>query len=308
MTQLEDTLKRLSIERRHDLSHAQFVHDYLMLLKPVILTDALTPWPALGKWTPEMFKRKYGHVDVTVDGKDYKLGQFIDLAVSSSREHPAPYLRNQLLADWLPELIPDITPLPTCTEPNWLESKLFLRKKPLTSLEIFIGGEGSEFPVLHYDYLHVHAFLMQIYGRKLFVVYPPEQTPFLYAKEGVDTNKSNVGDLDNVDLRKFPCFANAVPTSFILEAGETLFVPAGWWHTTRMLSPSITMSANTANESNWAPFIRDFVTNACTKRPYLRPLRRAMAAYLSVIGYVERARWRRHRARAFGKSPKQDRV
>ena len=308
MTQLSDTLSSSTIERRHELPHEQFVSDYLMPLKPVILTDALKHWPALGRWSPQMFKREFGQVDVTVDGKDYKLGPFIDLVESSSREHPAPYLRNQLLADWLPELIPDITPLPTCTEPNWLESKLFLRKKPLTFLEIFIGGEGSEFPQLHYDYLHVHAFLMQIYGSKQFFVYPPEQTPFMYPGQGVNNNKSTVGDVANVDLGKFPLFANAIPITFVLQPGETLFVPAGWWHTTRMLSPSITMSVNSANESNWTPFTRDFATNAATKRPYLRPIRRAMAAYLSVIGYVERTRWRRHRARAFGKVAKQNGV
>ncbi|MGH8594770.1 MAG: hypothetical protein ACREV3_13245 [Gammaproteobacteria bacterium] len=30
-----------------------------------------------------------------------------------------------------------------------------------------------------------------------------------------------------------------------------MFVPSHWWHTTKMLTPSITLSINTVNRSNW---------------------------------------------------------
>lgn len=298
MRQPQDPATLPSIERRHDLPHEVFVRDYLMPLRPVILTDATKHWAALGKWTPELFRDRYGALDVTIDGKTYNVGDFIDLVLHSSREHPAPYLRNQLVSEWLPELMPDITPLPQCTEPNWLESKLFLWKKSLTSIEIFIGGEGSEFPILHYDNLHTHAFLMQLYGSKLFIVYPPDQSPFMYPRDGIHRNKSNVDDVEHPNLAKYPLFAHATPTKFILEAGETIFVPAGWWHTTRMLSPSVTVSANTANQSNWKAFTQDYVTNAAIHRPYLRRYLPALATYLTGMGNLEQARWRRQLARA----------
>ena len=33
---------------------------------------------------------------------------------------------------------------------------------------------------LHYDAARAHGYLGQVIGRKLFVVYPPSDTPFLY--------------------------------------------------------------------------------------------------------------------------------
>jgi len=297
MTEPQDPSSAPPIERRANLPHEAFVRDYLMPWRPVILTDATKRWTAIGTWTPEMFKNRYGARNITIGDKTYNFGQFMDLVIGSTRENPSPYLRNQLLEEWLPELMPDVSPLPSCTEPNWLESRLFPRKQTLTSIEIFIGGEGSEFPFLHYDNLHVHAFLSQIYGSKLFVVYPPDQTPYMYPRDGVHRNKSNVGDVENADLLKFPLFAKATPTRFVLKPGETLFVPAGWWHTTRMLGPSITMSANTANQSNWRQFSHDYATNAGIHRPYLRPYLGALAAYLTVMGNLEYARWRRRLAR-----------
>jgi hypothetical protein len=30
-----------------------------------------------------------------------------------------------------------------------------------------------------------------------------------------------------------------------------LFIPSHWWHTTKMLTPSISISANVVNQSNW---------------------------------------------------------
>ena len=90
------------IDRRTGLSREQFAREYLHPLRPVILTDAISHWPALGKWTPQFFKEKYGHLQVEAEGESMALGDLIDRIAVSTREHPAPYLRNQLLAAWPP--------------------------------------------------------------------------------------------------------------------------------------------------------------------------------------------------------------
>jgi ribosomal protein L16 Arg81 hydroxylase len=118
------------------------------------------------------------------------------------------------------------------------------------ALEIYIGGQGGAFPVLHYDGAGAHAFLMQVYGRKQFIIYPPSQEKFLYPSPEKE-NLSLINSVDNPDLAKFPLFAQAEPTVFILEPGEMLFIPSHWWHTTKMLTPSISISANVVNQSNW---------------------------------------------------------
>ena len=246
------------IDRRAGLSRDEYEREYLHPLRPVILTDAISHWGALGRWSPEFFKKEYGALEVEVDGETMALGDLIDRVEASTDDNPAPYLRNQALAEWPPELSSDVFPMPDCTQPNWLESRVFPNGENLSSVEVYIGGQGAQFPVLHYDGLHTHAFLMQLYGDKEYIVFSPEQTRFMYPQDGIQANKSRIVDLLDPDLAEFPLFDQAEGFRFSLHPGETLFVPSGWWHTARILSPSVTVSINGLNRANGAAFRRDY--------------------------------------------------
>jgi histone arginine demethylase JMJD6 len=246
------------IDRRAALSREQFEREYLNPLRPVILTDAISHWRALGKWTPQFFKEKYGGLQVEVDGETTALRDLIDRIETSTSDNPAPYLRNQLLAEWPPELTDEVTPMPECTKPNWLESRVFPSRRRLSSVEVYIGGEGARFPTLHYDNLHTHAFLMQLFGDKEYIAFSPSQTAYMYPGAGVEKNKSQVDDVVKPDLGRFPLFGRAEGVRFELHPGETLFVPAGWWHTARILSPSVTVSINGLNRANSTAFRNDY--------------------------------------------------
>lgn len=267
------------IERRKNLSYEEFAREYLYPLKPVIVTDVLQKWPAMQRWTPEFFKREFGSMRFRLnenpgqradykgneEGTEYTMAQFIDRVLASTEENPAPYFRNRVLYEMFPTLKHDIEPLPPYFQPNWLPERYLVGyvQQVLNrgaAIELYIGGRGSAFPVLHYDGAGTHAFLMHIYGRKEFIVYPPEQEPFLYPSPE-KVNLSSIRDLDHPDLMKFPLFARASATKFILEPGEMLFVPSHWWHTTRMLSPSITVSINVLNQSNWHELVEFVAMN-----------------------------------------------
>lgn len=245
------------IDRRTGISRDEFERDYLEPLQPVVITDAISHWPALGKWTPQFFKEHYGHLEVEIDGQHMALDDLIDRVEASTEDNPAPYLRNQTMADWPAELMSDITPMPECTRQNWLESKYFPSGAKLAAVEAYIGGRGATFPQLHYDGLHTHAFLMQLYGEKEYIAFSPEQTPFVYP-HSVGANTSRINDLDDPDLHAHPLFERAEGVRFTLGAGETLFIPSGWWHTARILSPSVTVSINGLNRSNYPDFRRDY--------------------------------------------------
>jgi histone arginine demethylase JMJD6 len=246
------------IDRRAALTREQFGREYLSPLRPVIVTDAIAHWRALGRWTPQFFKQEYGDLQVEVDSETMALRDLIDRIEVSTSANPAPYLRNQLLADWPPELTDEVSPMPECTQPNWLESRFFPSRHRLTSVEVYIGGQGARFPVLHYDNLHAHAFLMQLYGDKEYIVFSPEQSPLMYPRDGVGKNQSRIDDVLEPDPVAFPLFARAEGVRFELHPGETLFVPAGWWHTARILSPSVTVSVNGLNRANSAAFRNDY--------------------------------------------------
>ena len=71
-------------------------------------------------------------------------------------------------------------------------------------------------------------------------MYAPDQSKYVYPKKGAKNiaNSSTIPDIENPDFEKFPLFKKANPIRFVLKAGEMLFVANGWWHTTKMHTPS----------------------------------------------------------------------
>jgi hypothetical protein len=122
---------------------------------------------------------------------------------------------------------------------------------------------------------------MQLYGTKEYLVFRPDQSRFLYPLDGIEANKSGISELENVDLSRFPLYAQAEGKRFELHPGETLFVPAGWWHTARIRSTSITVSINGVSAANWSDFRGDY----CAAVARSSRLRAALIApYLAVLG------------------------
>jgi hypothetical protein len=266
-----------TIDRRHQLPYEEFAEEYLFPNKPVIISGAVNGWRALDNWTPTYFQNKYGSMNLSIDGKNYTMADFIDRVNSSSSGNPAPYLRNEIIEQFLPELLADISPLPRYFFPNWLDGRLsrVLRSRLHNgSPELYIGGSGAKFPFLHFDSYHTHAFLVQIYGRKEYTAFSADQTPYIYVRPN-QYNASQIPDIENPDLGKFPLFAKAVPMRFRLHPGEILFIPGGLWHTAKMLTPSISISVNRANASNWAKLTHDMCSNAPL---HMKPI---AAAYLT---------------------------
>jgi Cupin-like domain len=266
------TVPACAIARRERPSYAEFVREHLLPRRPVILTGAMDEWPARSKWTPEYFKSRYGLMSLQAKyqqhtlpgflpedktGKPLTFGEFIDLVESSDDQNPAPYLRNVWVEKFIPELMKDLYPLPTYFSPNWLDGPLTQPLHPRLhggGLELYIGGKGGKFPVLHYDSWHIYTFLCQIYGTKEYTIFSPDQAKYLYMK---DYHVSSLPDVDHVDLSKYPLYINATPIKFQLHAGEVLFVPAGWFHVAKIISPSITISASRVNSTNWDEFARE---------------------------------------------------
>lgn len=314
-----DPTPYLEIERRDELSVEEFRKRYLRDNRPVILTSAVRQWKALSRWTPEFFKAELGDIRFTINEDpnqeasykdnigqvEYTMARFIDRVLASTDENPAPYFRNRVLSDLFPSLKGDIGPLPEYFEPNWLSDWYLVKYVGIVlnrgaDIELYIGGKGGAFPVLHYDGLGTHAFLIQIYGRKQFIVYPPSQELYLYPS-AEKRNLSMINSVERPDLNRFPLFTKAVPIKFVLEPGELLFVPGHWWHTTKMLTPSITLSINTADQSNWGELV-DFVARGRSNRV----VSLASRVYLSGVGILrswrDRDLWRPNKGEVLDRS------
>jgi len=276
----------LTIDKRSNLSSKEFINEYVLPSKPVVITDAIKNWPALGKLTPRFFKSKYGHIEKVIDGITIKMGDYIDLMYASTPENPAPYPFNFNVEKIFPELMELLKPQVYYGEIDRVLHP-FMPASFLKGTEVhefFFGGHGSSFPFLHIDAMFLHTQITQLFGRKEFYMYPPDQSGFMYPRE--DKPKiSSVRNIFNPDLEKYPLFKNAEVSSVMVEEGETIFFPTGWWRVTAMFEPCISYGRVHLNKANWDLFIGD--NHKLWKRyhPTMAPF---LKAYGSTLGSVMR--------------------
>ncbi|TVY39228.1 Lysine-specific demethylase [Lachnellula subtilissima] len=248
--------------------------------EPLLIKGSLTGWPALTKWKDISYLRSNtigGRRLVPVEiGKSYvdsawgqsiiTFNKFLDDYVLDSPEklgNGMAYLAQYDLFEHIPALrndimIPDLC-YATCSPPH--HSSPFLTKhSALPRLEdpmlnAWFGPAGTVSPT-HTD--PYHNILAQVVGRKYVRLYAPREHKKLYPKGiedgGVDmSNTSNVdiglisGMDGNVDDQKaavdeFPLFKEAEYFDVMLEAGDCLYIPLGWWHYVRSLSVSFSVS------------------------------------------------------------------
>ncbi|HQW12174.1 MAG TPA: cupin-like domain-containing protein [Saprospiraceae bacterium] len=215
-----------SIPKLSGLTRDSFAQDYLAPLLPVVLTDLMDEWPAKHKWTITHFKEKYGSLKVPVfsanvskPGKGY-MAPDIHMPFSEYLEmldRPEPCDMRLFLFNIFkhaPELRNDYR------IPSLMDG--FFNDFPY----MFFGGQGSKV-ALHFDIDLSHVFLNQIHGRKRVVLFAPSESRKLYHLPFTVASYVNV-DNPNFDLHPAQQFAEGYEV--ILEPGESLFIPTGYWH------------------------------------------------------------------------------
>ena len=270
------------IERRSGLDLAQFQREYLAARVPVILTDAAAAWPLYTKATPDFFRREFGAREVEVKGTRWRLDALLDELERSTPERPGPYPCKFDIARTFPELLPQVAPRPAYSLPDRQAHPLLPRRlfTYVNNLEIFFGGPGGEFPYLHYDLLRLHAWITQLHGDKEFTVYAPDQEPYLYVNPDLPW-QSSIRDHHHPDFEKYPLFRHARARKVVVRAGETLFLPCGWWHTARSLNTTISVAFDQLGPGNWSDFVGDIVAEKRREGRGARAL--LVGAYLRAI-------------------------
>jgi len=218
-------MQLIPIERRTGLTRDEFIEQYLKPKKPVVFTDLAKDWPAMQKWTFEFFKENLGDLDVPVVGPDYhkpgpnymksgltmKFRDYLELIQKGPTEYRI-FLWNVL--DHAKELTADVSNPTICD--GWVDNYPFM----------FFGGAGAV-TNLHYDIDCSNVFHTHFWTRKHIVLFDQQQNPFLY--QHPYTVQSHVNPLQP-DYDKYPALRKAVGHETILYHGETLFIPALWWH------------------------------------------------------------------------------
>ena len=266
------------VERKRDLSVAEFVRDHLRPRRPVVLVNALRDWPALGKFTHEYFRREYPDLPVQVRGQPHRLADVLDLQMASSAQRPGPY---PCTLSATADLLADLTPRFACSLPTRAGSRLIPKSifGLINHMEIFFGGPGGGFPRVHCDMLHLHAWITQAQGEKEVTVYEHGQEHLLYVNPDLPW-LSAIQDPHDHD--RYPLLRQARAHHVVLRPGDALFMPQGTWHTARCLGMNITVAFDQLEPTNWRAFVRDV---AAEQRRNGRPLKGLLfGAYLRALG------------------------
>lgn len=228
-----------NIPRRRNLSKEDFLKEYFVPGKPVIIEDLTKDWPAYQKWDFEYFKEKAGDVVVPVyDGKPAKgrenshgpamkipFGEYIDILKKGPTDLRMFFFN---LLQNCSELVKDF---------RYPELGVkFFKKLPV----LFVGGEGSKV-VMHYDMDLANNFHFNFTGEKKVILYGPEQTKFLY-KVPYSIVSMEIIDMDEPDFEKYPALAKAKGHLAELRHGDCLFIPSEWWHFVKYETPSLSMT------------------------------------------------------------------
>jgi|GEM_PF-6454958 len=302
---MED-FKAGTVDVRERLAYQDFINEYVIPHRPVVIKNAFPQWKALERWTPEYFKSRFADKRIRVAGEWTTMGQYIDRVVSATPDDPVPYLRECVIRHFAQELAEDLSPFTEYALPNWLsgvypgwwngvlnraaEPELFigglgtrLLRRAADEEENYSGSSGpalAGYADLHYDPTNCPVLLCQIYGRKHFTVFSPSDTPFLYTKGRL----SKLGNLDAPDFSTYPLARQATAIRFIQEPGHAVYVPPLWWHATKMMSVSIAVSSTFANQVHWEGVIDDVTLPMRRKHPRVAD---AMARYLRLDGAIK---------------------
>jgi hypothetical protein len=231
------------VEKRADLSEEEFAARYVRGCRPVVLTDHTRDWPAMRSWSPEDLKRRFGHIDVDIQAernadanyeqnkllltKRVNLSNFVDQVVQGGATNDY-YLtaNNELLRQpGFAPLLDDIGSLPPLCDRSQLKERS----------SFWFGPAGTVTP-LHHDTLML--FHTQVVGRKRWRFVSPLEWSRVYNLRSVFSDV----DLERPDPGRFPAFEEATVLEVVVEPGETMFLPLGWWHQVASLDVSLSFS------------------------------------------------------------------
>jgi len=119
-----------------------------------------------------------------------------------------------------------------------------IEKLKIMEANIWIGVTDITTPV-HYDL--PHNFYVQLYGRKRFLLFPPDQWKYLYLFPRIhpSTRMSQVDWLDPENIAMFPLLTSlGPPYEVLLEPGDILYIPPYWGHHVSAVDFSISVSTH----------------------------------------------------------------
>lgn len=232
-------LKLQEVERVQTISKTDFYNNYVKKQIPLVVERLTEDWPAYAKWNFEYIKAIAGeqvvplYDDRPVSHKDkfneaharMKMSDYLALLQSGSTNYRI-FLYN--LMKEVPQLKNDF---------KWPDLGLRLIKQlPM----LFFGGKNSKV-FIHYDIDYSNILHFHFHGKKQCMLFAPSETKYLYKVPHALISREDI-DYDNPDFKKFPALQRATGYITNLSHGEMLYMPEGYWHYMKYLTPGFSMS------------------------------------------------------------------
>ncbi|MCL5246750.1 cupin-like domain-containing protein [Cellulophaga sp. 20_2_10] len=227
------------IPRVKTITKEDFIKHFFKPQKPVVIECFIEEWPAYTKWSLEYIKSVAGdkivplYDDRPVDYKDgfnephakMKMADYIDLLKKEPTKFRI-FLWNILKE--VPVLQNDFT------FPDF--GLRLMKSLPM----LFFGGKESH-TFMHYDIDLANIFHFHFEGEKQVILFSQSQNKYLYKVPHSLITHEGI-DFSNPDYKKWPALKNAKGYKASLNHGEVLYMPEGYWHYMKYITPGFSMS------------------------------------------------------------------
>lgn len=203
--------------------------------QPIIITDLKMRVPHT-EWSLERIESEYGDVPLRVRSAEQKetVAEFISRVRSAD-------LNDESIVEGHTKAYTEGCALPEAMHKDFMPTH-FTRDDYIEP-QIWLGSVPVNVPAssLHHD--PMDGFLYQVMGRKKLIVYAPDQAPYLYPMKAYNNYQPCWVQPESPDFQTFPEFKKAQGIEVVLNPGELLVQPAGWFHAVYCLdSPTFSVS------------------------------------------------------------------
>ena len=245
------------IEKREFFpSHEEFVREFMNGSRPVVFTQAMAGWRARAEWSLEWLERQHG--SVVLKSKQTSVREWIAKMKDAQAKGRIEYLSVPL--EEIPGLGTDFS-LPD-----------YHRLDLLRRTDIWIGPAGTRTPV-HCDYSE--NLFCQVMGRKRFQLYSPDAISIFqpaldfalyrdYVPEYTAQERNGRGEALETILANDPVKPKF---DFVIEPGEVMYLPYGWYHRVSGLEFSWSVSSRWVTPGMLARRLPAVVANTLRGEP-----------------------------------------
>jgi putative sterol carrier protein len=236
------TQTRVERRPRSEVTVSEFRNHYLLEGIPLIISDALQDWPLFNMSREESLSHFAELQGITRHGdyvkktfstdRDFRstsMAEFIaslDKPAEKASGQPPAYMGNNILPAQLMAQI---------DYPPYFERSLYIAPR------IWIGPKGTLTPLHRDDTDNLFA---QVWGQKAFTLAAPHHRHALGTwstspKGGLDGCDFNP---DAPDYQRFPEARDVTFLRIVLQAGDLLFLPEGWFHQVESVTTSLSVN------------------------------------------------------------------